>query len=162
VTYPGNSSLLSLLVEQVMPAALAAANPTRAALPHTMVVDTGSQRFDLYSGPFTRNDQFIVSPFTNVIVYLPVPAGIAKQIVRRLNGASATRRAEIEDMEEYARGEIAYRYGMWRKKQFAAHHSARRDIGLTLGYVTTDVSLDSIIQDCSFTDSVLELPWSRR
>ena len=131
---------MSLLIEQVIPKALVAANPARAALPYTAIIDTGSQRFDLYSGPFTRNDQFIISPFTDLVMGMSVPAGIASQIIGRLNGNSATRRSEREDMEAYARGEIGYRYGQWRKEQYASHYVARADAGLTLGYVTTDVS----------------------
>lgn len=131
---------MSLLIEQVVPKALEAANPARAALPYTAVIDTGSQRFDVYSGPFTRNDQFIVAPFTNVVMGMSVPASIASQILDRLNGKTATRRSEGEDPAAYARGEIGYRYGEWRKKQYASHHAARADAGLSLGYVTTDVS----------------------
>ncbi|CAE7147746.1 unnamed protein product [Rhizoctonia solani] len=136
VEYPNNSSLLNLVAEQVFPAALAAANPERAKLPHTTIIDTGSQRFDLYSGPFTRNDQFIVSPYSNVVVYMTVPAGIAKQIVGQLNGGTTVKRSE--DLEDYARGEIAARFGKWKREQYDAHFDARKDQGLTLGYVTTD------------------------
>ncbi|CAE6495700.1 unnamed protein product [Rhizoctonia solani] len=136
VEYPNNSSLLNLVAEQVFPAALAAANPERAKLPHTTIIDTGSQRFDVYSGPFTRNDQFIVSPYSNVIVYMTVPAGIAKQIVGLLNGGTVKR--SEEDLEDYARGEIAARFGKWKREQYQTYYATRRDQGLTLGYVTTD------------------------
>ncbi|CAE6516238.1 unnamed protein product [Rhizoctonia solani] len=137
VEYPNNSSLLNLVAEQVFPAALAAANPERAKLPHTTIIDTGSQRFDVYSGPFTRNDQYIVSPYSNVIVYMTVPAGIAKQIVGQLNGGTTRKRSE-EDLEDYARGEIMARFGEWKREQYKAHYNTRRDRGLTLGYATTD------------------------
>ncbi|CAE6443239.1 unnamed protein product [Rhizoctonia solani] len=137
VEYPNDASLLNLVSEQVFPAALAAANPERAKLPHTTIIDTGSQRFDVYSGPFTRNDQYIVSPYSNVVVYMTVPAGIAKQIVGQLNGGTNAKRSE-EDAEAYARGEIAARFGEWRREQYEAHYQIRKDQGLTLGYVTTD------------------------
>ena len=95
--YPNNSSLLNLLAEQVLPAALAAANPERAKLPHISVIDTGNQRFDVYAGPFTRNDQYAVSPYTNVIVYMSVPAGIAKQIPGQLNGGTSSKKRSEEE-----------------------------------------------------------------
>ncbi|KAJ1306532.1 hypothetical protein OPQ81_007533 [Rhizoctonia solani] len=138
VEYPNNSSLLNLLAEQVLPAALAAANPERAKLPHTAVIDTGNQRFDVYAGPFTRNDQYAVSPYTNTIVYVSVPAGIAKQIVGKLNGGTGTAKRSEEDLEDYARGEIASRFRSWKREQYNSHFEMRRDQGLTLGYVTTD------------------------
>ncbi|CCO29084.1 putative protein PB2B2,06c [Rhizoctonia solani AG-1 IB] len=139
VEYPNNSSLLSLLSEQVLPAALAAANPERARLPHTTVIDTGNQRFDVYAGPFTRNDQYTVSPYSNVIVYMSVPAGIAKQILGKLNAPATTvaKRSE-EDLEAYAQGEIAPWFRKWKREQYDVHYEMRRDQGLTLGYVTAD------------------------
>ncbi|KAF8757969.1 ser thr protein phosphatase [Rhizoctonia solani] len=123
VQYPNNASLLNLLAEQVLPAALAAANPERAKLPHTSVIDTGNQRFDVYAGPFTRNDQYTVSPYSNVIVYMSVPAGIAKQIVGKLSApaTNATKRSEEETRL------MPGRLRLILKNQ-----------GLTLGYVTTD------------------------
>ncbi|GAB1518522.1 hypothetical protein RhiTH_001582 [Rhizoctonia solani] len=139
VQYPNNASLLNLLAEQVLPAALAASNPERAKLPHTSVIDTGNQRFDVYAGPFTRNDQYTVSPYSNVIVYMSVPAGIAKQIVGKLNApvTNAAKRSE-EDMKAYAQGEIAPHFKKWKREQYETHYETRRDQGLTLGYVTTD------------------------
>ncbi|KAF8705588.1 ser thr protein phosphatase, partial [Rhizoctonia solani] len=139
VQYPNNASLLNLLAEQVLPAALAASNPERAKLPHTSVIDTGNQRFDVYAGPFTRNDQYTVSPYSNVIVYMSVPAGIAKQIVGKLNApvTNAAKRSE-EDMKAYAQGDIAPHFRKWKREQYEAHYETRRDQGLTLGYVTTD------------------------
>ncbi|KAG9087391.1 hypothetical protein FRC06_002568 [Ceratobasidium sp. 370] len=136
VQYPGSSSLVSLFADQVMPKALDAANPARATIPRVPVLDTGSQRFDVYSGPFTRNDQFIVSPFTNIVQYLAeVPASIATQVAGRLNGKTATRRS-LE--EEYASGKFRHRYAKWKREQYENYHFTERDATLSLGYVTTD------------------------
>ncbi|KAG8795423.1 hypothetical protein FRC12_014586 [Ceratobasidium sp. 428] len=119
-----------------MPAALDAANPARANVSRVPVLDTGSQRFDIYSGPFTRNDQFIVSPFTNIVQYLPgVPAQIATQVTGRLNGKTATKRSQEE---EYERGEFKYRYSKWKREQYENYEFTERDAQLSLGYVTTD------------------------
>ncbi|KAG8790486.1 hypothetical protein FRC12_011760 [Ceratobasidium sp. 428] len=138
VQYPGSSSLVSLFADRVMPKALDAANPARVNVSRVPVLDTGSQRFDIYSGPFTRNDQFIVSPFTNIVQYLPgVPAQIATQVTGRLNGKTATRRSQEE---EYERGEFKYRYSKWKREQYENYEFTERDAQLSLGYVTTDVS----------------------
>ncbi|KAG9121168.1 hypothetical protein FRC07_002991 [Ceratobasidium sp. 392] len=138
VQYPGSSSLVSLFADQVMPKALNVANPARATIPRVSVLDTGSQRFDIYSGPFTRNDQFIVSPFTNVVQYLPgVPASIATRVTGRLNGNTAARRS-LEEEEEYERGEFMHRYSKWRREQYESYEFTKRDAQLSLGYVTTD------------------------
>ncbi|KAG9089399.1 hypothetical protein FRC07_012341 [Ceratobasidium sp. 392] len=127
VQYPGSSSLVSLFADQVMPKALNAANPARATVPRVPVLDTGSQRFDIYSGPFTRNDQFIVSPFTNVVQYLPgVPASIATQVAGRLNGNTAAKRS-LEEEEEYKRGEFRHRYGKWKREQYESYEFTERD-----------------------------------
>ncbi|KAG8725534.1 hypothetical protein FRC09_011261 [Ceratobasidium sp. 395] len=136
VQYPGSSSLVSLFADKVMPAALDAANPARANVSRVPVLDMGSQRFDIYSGPFTRNDQFIVSPFTNIVQYLPgVPAQIATQVTGRLNGKTATKRSQEE---EYERGEFKYRYSKWKREQYENYEFTERDAQLSLGYVTTD------------------------
>ncbi|KAG9081594.1 hypothetical protein FS749_007549 [Ceratobasidium sp. UAMH 11750] len=137
VQYPGSSSLVSLFADQVMPKALDAANPARANIPRVPVLDTGSQRFDIYSGPFTRSDQFIVSPFTNIVQYLAeVPANIAVQVAGRLNGNTATKR-RLEE-KEYSNGEFMHRFSKWKREQYESYHFTERDATLSLGYVTTD------------------------
>ncbi|KAG8679777.1 hypothetical protein FRC09_018736, partial [Ceratobasidium sp. 395] len=135
--YPSNSSVLSLFVDQVIPKALDIGNPSRANIPRTVIVNSGSQRFDLYAGPFTRNDQFIVSPFNDAFLYFQVPAGIAKQVLDKLNAKGAAKR-EVEDPDAYGRGDVDYRFNMWRRDQFEREYRERATANLTLGYVTTD------------------------
>ncbi|QRW02858.1 vacuolar protein [Ceratobasidium sp. AG-Ba] len=134
--YPSNSSVLSLFVEKVIPKALDIGNPARAGIPRTVIVNSGSQRFDLYAGPFTRNDQFIVSPFNDAFLFFQVPAGIAKQVLDKLNAKGAAKRGE--DLAVYARGEVDYRFNVWRRDQFEREYVERATQNLTLGYVTTD------------------------
>ena len=121
----------------------------------------GSQRFDLYAGPFTKNDQYIVSPFTDAFQYIQdVPYKYASQIIHKLNGdkvAQATsRRRSLDDVDEhelYAKGHVSHIYNRWMKDQhvFATHSAAAaRDLAKldaraaeaqanrTLGYVTRD------------------------
>ncbi len=49
----------------------AVVNPSRAAKSRLVYSNTGGIRFDMYKGPFTFDDSFIVSPFTDVFLYIP-------------------------------------------------------------------------------------------
>ena len=61
-------------------------NPTRTATPRFIIINTGSIRFDLVQGPFTYDDSFIVSPFTDGFQYIPnVPYSLASQVLGKLN-----------------------------------------------------------------------------
>ena len=75
-----------------MPVALTI-NNTRANIPNIMITNSGSQRFDLYSGPFTKNDQLTASPFADAFLFIPnITAGIANKVLPALNGAGANQR----------------------------------------------------------------------
>ena len=64
-------------------------NATRATVPRYVIVNTGSIRFDLVKGPFTYDDSFIVSPFTDAFQFIPnVPYALAKNVINGLNGAA--------------------------------------------------------------------------
>jgi 2',3'-cyclic-nucleotide 2'-phosphodiesterase (5'-nucleotidase family) len=62
-------------------------NASRATIPRIVIVNTGSIRFDLVKGPFTYDDSFIVSPFTDAFQYINVPYALAKSVLNSLNGA---------------------------------------------------------------------------
>ncbi|KAH9019997.1 hypothetical protein EDB84DRAFT_1441946 [Lactarius hengduanensis] len=81
--FPSNDSLLSLIADQVLPTAL---NNTRANIPNTIITNLGSLRFDIYAGPFTKNDQLAASPFTDVFVF------IARPLKRRKRGPARVER----------------------------------------------------------------------
>lgn len=141
VPYPSNQSVLSLLADQVMPVALSIVNPNRSSVPSIAIANSGSQRFDLYAGSFTRNDQFIVSPFDDKFLYVTVPYSVGSQVLAVLNkqGASGRKRGvmdyddgltfepvmrrwlggdRLETEEEYARGIVDGRYNAWLKRQW--------------------------------------------
>jgi 2',3'-cyclic-nucleotide 2'-phosphodiesterase (5'-nucleotidase family) len=57
-------------------------NESRADTPRLIIINTGSVRFDLVEGPFTYDDSFIVSPFSDGFQYLPdVPYDLASQVL---------------------------------------------------------------------------------
>ncbi|KJA28838.1 hypothetical protein HYPSUDRAFT_33230 [Hypholoma sublateritium FD-334 SS-4] len=141
--YPSNDSLLTLFAQNAMPVALAI-NNTRASIPNVMITNSGSQRFDVYAGPFTKNDQLTASPFADSFLFIPnVPFGIANQVLPSLNNAGANeRRAMFEAREsaEYGLGYVETTYRRWLQEMDVRNDGAARRAAanLTLGYVTTD------------------------
>ena len=107
-------------------------------------MNTGSLRFDVFAGAFTKNDQFTSSPFTNYFLYIPsVPAGVANAVLAELTKEGETRRRRSLEFEAQrdARGEVDHIYRAWLERMDGAHDAARRDAqNTTLGYVTSDVS----------------------
>ncbi|KAJ7685395.1 Metallo-dependent phosphatase-like protein [Mycena polygramma] len=141
--FPSNNSVLSLMSE-VMPVALT--NASRASIPNIMITNSGSLRFDIYAGPFTKNDQLTASPFADSFMYVPnVPFSVANAVLPALNGAGADnrRRDDAVEAELWARGYVGTRYREWMeemaRRDTELGGEARRAAGnLTLGYVTTD------------------------
>ena len=149
--YPSNNSLLSLYAESM--AYSLTANNTRGAIPNIIITNSGSLRFDVYSGPFTKNDQITASPYANPFLYIPdVPLSVAKQVLPTLNHAGANeRRALVEERERerYARGDVDMRYLAWLEEMDRRSNGPERRAAknATLGYVTHDVSIPAYPYD---------------
>ena len=143
---------MTLLIVEASPVALAI-NNTRADIPNIIVIDSGGLRYDVFEGPFTKNDQLTAVPFADVFYYIPnVMASVANQVLPALNGGSSSKRSEVEK-ELWGRGHVESRYRAWlqdmEKRQGAR---ATNTTNLTLGYVTTDVRrLLSSLRSCSLT-----------
>ncbi|KAI0645155.1 Metallo-dependent phosphatase-like protein [Trametes meyenii] len=140
--YPSNGSQLSLFAADAMPYALTLDNP-RAGVPSIMITNSGSQRFDVYAGPFSKNDQLTASPFADAFLYIPdVPFAVARQVLPTLNNAGANERRALEDRERalYARGEVDARYLRWLEDMDRRSNGPERRAAqnATLGYVTHD------------------------
>jgi len=57
-------------------------SPNRSSVQRMIYANTGSVRFDMYKGPFTYDDNFIVSPFRDVFLYIPdVPYSLASGLL---------------------------------------------------------------------------------
>jgi hypothetical protein len=157
--YPSTGSLLSLMATQVLPTALAI-NNTRNNISNIIITNSGGLRFDIYKGPFTKNDQLTASPFTNAFLYIAdVPLGVASAVLPALNGEGANSRRDLADAGRYARGDVEMRYRQWLEGMYARAGPERRAAqNLTLGYVTEDVSphphshhaLQKLIYHCFF------------
>lgn len=69
-------------------------NASRSTIPRITFINTGSIRFDLYKGPFTYDDSFIVSPFTDKFLYIAnVPYAQAYGLLNALNGGAVNKRS---------------------------------------------------------------------
>ncbi|CAK7237259.1 hypothetical protein SEUCBS140593_009898 [Sporothrix eucalyptigena] len=67
--------------------------PDRNTTARMIFANTGSIRFDMYKGPFTYDDNFIVSPFRNVFRYVAdVPFADANNLLDQLNRGGADKR----------------------------------------------------------------------
>ncbi|KAL4249237.1 Calcineurin-like phosphoesterase domain-containing protein [Abortiporus biennis] len=143
--FPSNDSLLSLFAAQAMPVALTI-NNTRANIPNVMITNSGSQRFDIFKGSFTKNDQLTASPFADSFLYIPnIPAGVANKVLPALNNAGANEKREFlealdkRELEAYERGYVDMIYTRWLEEQDRRSGIERRAAqNLTLGYVTQD------------------------
>ncbi|KAJ1026955.1 hypothetical protein NDA16_002248 [Ustilago loliicola] len=120
------SSLINFMTNKVLPTVISTSNPRRKGVPNLVIANSGSQRFDLYAGPFTKNDQYIVSPFTDAFQYIKdVPYKYASQIIHSLNNdkaaqASSRRRdlvSEEKEEELYAKGHVSHIYNRWMREQ---------------------------------------------
>jgi len=53
-------------------------NPVRSSRARMVFAPTGNARFDMHKGPFTYDDNFVVSPYRNAFMYIPdVPYSLA-------------------------------------------------------------------------------------
>lgn len=101
--YNSSGSIFTVLSKALQPTVI---NQTRAANSRIILLNTGSVRFDLPEGPFTYDDSFIVSPFTDAFEYLPnVPYPAASQVLSTLNvGPVSKRSLSSEDFGFYNPG----------------------------------------------------------
>ncbi|KAG8899457.1 hypothetical protein FRB99_006702 [Tulasnella sp. 403] len=138
VPHTFNNSVVSLFIHKILPTVLPASYPERASTPFIVVANSGSQRFDVFRGPFTRNDQFIVSPFKNSFLYLTVPLGIGRKVADKLNEYGAFSTFVVNDEEAM----VTKVWTEWRKQQWEnmqpSHMFDANGKQLTLGYRTTD------------------------
>ncbi|KAK0497263.1 Metallo-dependent phosphatase-like protein [Armillaria luteobubalina] len=139
--YPSNGSSLSLFAELATPYALSI-NTDRANIPNYIITNSGSQRFDIYAGPFTKNDQITASPFTDLYFYIPeVTRKVALDTLQMMNENGSQNRKRNQEREEelYKRGDVRARYMDWLSDMDRRSGLERRAANnLTLGYVTQD------------------------
>ncbi|SPO38973.1 uncharacterized protein PSFLO_04452 [Pseudozyma flocculosa] len=132
--YGHNHSLLTLLASEVLPKVVRPSEASRRDRPSLVLINSGSQRFDVFRGPFTRNDQYIVSPFKDDFLYMPdVPWRVARRLLGGLTDKKPPSVVEVAQGELERSGEERKRYGSgfiedifirWQKSQWAGFLSS--------------------------------------
>ncbi|KAG6901257.1 hypothetical protein C0995_014525 [Termitomyces sp. Mi166 len=141
--YPSEGSSLSLLVEKALPYALGV-NNTRINISNLIIANTFSQRYDIYAGPFTKNDQLTASFYSDRFLYISnVRLSDAKKVLSALNSGTSppTQRNFKKQENESKEDDIRYvneKYGAWLREM--DHNDVERYAtrNQTLGYVTKD------------------------
>ena len=131
---------------EAIPFALAI-NNTRASIPNIIITNSGSQRFDVYAGPFSKNDLLTASPFRDSFKFIPnVTFSVANQVLSSLNNAGENERHALQEVlqerenELHARGYVDMVYRKWLEEMDGRNQiEYRAAMNLTWGYVTTDV-----------------------
>ncbi|SCZ87711.1 BZ3500_MvSof-1268-A1-R1_Chr2-2g05177 [Microbotryum saponariae] len=157
--HPHNSqqSILNLLTTRVLP--LLVTRPDRPN-PSWVVLNSGSVRFDVFKGPFTRNDQWIILPFTNSFLFVPgVKRSVAQKMLAYLNVVGEHKLTSSSASVSVRSTEDNYVEDRWAQERESLHleHLHRRALleasnlsasippseyddasSLSLGYVTQD------------------------
>lgn len=130
----GTSESIYSLLETALAAVVV--NESRADIPRLIIINTGSIRFDLVEGPFTYDDSFIVSPFTDAFQFLPeVPYELASQILPLLNSGSYQKKKRSTDAYSHA--------GHNHAEDYAPFTGADTCLDPILGYISGESSLTS-------------------
>jgi hypothetical protein len=85
--YPSNSSIFTWLEKSVLPDQLSASPRAKSEGKKALaLINTGGVRFDIFHGPFTRDTEYLVSPFTSGFHYIAdVPLKVAARVLKLLN-----------------------------------------------------------------------------
>jgi hypothetical protein len=105
--YPSPNNWYSYLAEQILPEMVR--NSSRDETPRMIFVNGGSQRFDVFKGPFTYDTSFLVSPFTSRFMFArDVPFHVASQLLDYFNNdpspysASARAKGDLPPLDQHA------------------------------------------------------------
>lgn len=128
-------------------------NETRAHIPRLILVNTGSIRFDLVQGPFTKDDSYIVSPFRDSFQFLPeIPYKEASQIRGILDSGPFQKRS-LGMVDTFSTGMMSRStFSECKNPDITSHAEARRHLmaprtltrriydssSVIPGYTTTD------------------------
>lgn len=82
--HDSEDSIFKWLQDEVLPDV--ATREDRADVPRLVIFNTGSIRFDIFKGPFTRDSSYLVSPFISTLKYVrDVPHDVASKVINLLN-----------------------------------------------------------------------------
>ncbi|KAI0157845.1 ser/Thr protein phosphatase family [Xylariaceae sp. FL1272] len=107
-----------------------------------IISNTGGIRFDMYKGPFTYDDSFIVSPFEDAFLYIPdVPFDKASGLLDALNNAGASQKRSLGYMpveRDICVDPIVEPRSEIKRDQGTVGTTRRQVVDLEPGYATTD------------------------
>jgi Calcineurin-like phosphoesterase len=85
--YPSENSIFTWLEQSVIPEQLSESpRVSRSGKKALAITNTGAMRFDIFEGPFTKDTEYLVSPFTSGFRYLSdVPYKSAARVIELLN-----------------------------------------------------------------------------
>jgi hypothetical protein len=85
--YPHEESIFSWLEKEVIPNQIYQSERMQKEKKKALVItNTGSVRFDIFKGPYTKDTTFLVSPFTSGLRYVEdVPYSSASRVLKLLN-----------------------------------------------------------------------------
>ncbi|KAI2463119.1 Metallo-dependent phosphatase-like protein [Annulohypoxylon bovei var. microspora] len=141
VPFNDTGNIFPLLSEALSEAVI---SESRKDTPRYIIANTGSVRFDMYKGPFTYDDQFIVSPFLDHFLYIPeVPYSLASTLLQSLNNAGASQKRSIGVMpveRDICVDPSPVHFSEVRRDEHHEHPSItrRQVVDLTPGYTTKD------------------------
>lgn len=93
--YPSDSSLLTWLEKEVLPATF-----NGSGSPSIVITNSGAMRFDIFKGPFTIDSTFLVSPFTSGFrLAKNIPYKAASQVLQLLNNQGQILLEDLVTME---------------------------------------------------------------
>ncbi len=99
--YDSDDSIFKWLQNEVLPNVTV--SEKRKGVPSLAVLNTGTIRFDIFKGAFTRDSTFIVSPFLSGLRYVPdVPYSVAKKVLPLLNSGGQIFEGSGLDMRSLA------------------------------------------------------------
>ncbi|KAI6043488.1 Metallo-dependent phosphatase-like protein [Pisolithus marmoratus] len=140
--YPSNGSIFTLFIEAALPTALKI-NNSRADIPSLFIATSGNLRFDIFKGPFTKNDQLTASPYPDQFLYIPgVTLSVANQVLPALNkpsSASLKQKRAVQDAKLWELGYVDnhFQTSLGEAERHFRHGKPGRN-QLTFGYVTND------------------------
>lgn len=143
VPFTNDTNIFTLLSKAL---AEVVVNTDRADKSRMIFANTGSVRFDMHKGPFTYDDNYIVSPFNDIFLYIPdVPYADAQNLLTQLNGGGADKRsiglAAASEDTIFGRSTTCVDPTVGLARRDGHDHgmgAVRRQVQETSGYTTSD------------------------
>lgn len=120
--YPHNESIFTWIEKQLLPQTIEKSERIKNGAKALVLTNTGSVRFDIFKGAFTKDTEFLVSPFTSAIRYIKdVPYRPAAQVLKLLNSEGPIMLKMLESKAFLEPPEVAA--ARYRPNMFTAHNT---------------------------------------